>query len=90
MDWEPSEEDIAWLKNIMANLKVGGQWIAPMGFSCIKVDEQTLRLHSITAHVSQMPSIMETLERTKKVGEKLGITVLVEGQADFAIIDAVG
>jgi hypothetical protein len=33
MNWEPSEKDIAWTRNLIGSLKIGGTWAVPVNKS---------------------------------------------------------
>lgn len=33
MTWEPSEKDIAWTKNLIGSLRIGGTWAVPANSS---------------------------------------------------------
>lgn len=33
MNWQPSESDIAWTKQLVGSLKVGGSWAVPVSKS---------------------------------------------------------
>lgn len=84
--FQPTPADIVWLKTLMRNLKVGGVWCAPMGFTFQKTGEKTLRLQGINATLSGMALIIDTLERTVITGKAGGIEVQTEGCADYAIL----
>ena len=68
-DYKPSVGDIAWLKDLVSNLAVDGEWIAPMGFSIIKTAENKIRLKEAV----KTPAVQETIRRTLLIAQKLGI-----------------
>lgn len=71
--WQPSRSDIAWVKGVMSQLQDGGRWIAPMGFTIIKVDSHTIEL----LQAENTPEVRETIRRTMLIAEKAGLQVKV-------------
>jgi hypothetical protein len=70
-DYKPTKADIAWVKGLMAQLSDGGRWIAPMGFTFIKVDERNCEL----VQAEDTPEVRETVRRTVAIAEKCGLKV---------------
>ncbi len=73
-DYKPTRSDIAWVKNLMAQLSDGGRWIAPMGFTFIKVDARNIELRQ----AENTPEVRETVHRTVLIAEKVGLKVKVK------------
>jgi len=67
--YRPSASDIAWVENLVTNLAVGGQWIAPMGFVVVKVAENKILLKE----AKDTPEVKETIRRTLLVAKRAGI-----------------
>ena len=67
--YRPSVRDIAWVKDLMANLAIDGQWIAPMGFTVVKVAENKIVLRE----AKDTPEVKETIRRTLLIAKKVGI-----------------
>lgn len=67
--YKPSADDIAWLQSVLGPLAVGGKWIAPMGFSMVKLGENHIRL----LQSDDDPTVKETIGRTLMVAKKAGI-----------------
>jgi len=57
-------------KVLIESLADGGEWIAPMGFSVIKVDAHTIQLKQAI----DTPDVKETIRRTLLIAERAGIT----------------
>lgn len=72
-EWRPKRSDIAWVEHLMATLGDGGKWIAPMGFTIIKIDDRNIELRQADA----TPEVQETIHRTILIAEKAGIKVKV-------------
>lgn len=72
-DWRPSRSDINWVKGLMATLSDGGRWIAPMGFTFIKIDKRNIEL----LQAENTPEVRDTVHRTLKIAEKIGLKVKV-------------
>jgi hypothetical protein len=70
-DWQPSKADITWMKSLVTTLSDGGQWIAPMGFRVIKIDNRTIELRN----AEDTPEVREAIARTVLTAEKAGIKV---------------
>jgi len=71
--WEPSDNDVQWLVNLLDSLKVGGVWIAPSyGVIFNKVDENTLKLGQPLILTLEAVTM---IERTMKVAEQAGIYI---------------
>jgi len=68
--YKPTASDISWVKSLIENLADGGEWIAPMGFSVIKVDDHTIQLKQAI----DTPDVKETIRRTLLIAERAGIT----------------
>ncbi len=72
--WKPSRDDVRWVKDLVAQLADGGQWIAPMGFTITKIDNQNLEIRQ----ADNTPEVQETVRRTVLIAQKVGITVKVK------------
>jgi hypothetical protein len=72
-DWRPGKKDVAWLKNLMLLLQNGGKWIAPMGFTVIKINNRNIEL----LHADNTPEVREAVHRTVLIAEKADIKVKV-------------
>ena len=73
-EWRPTRADIAWVKELISTLSDGGRWIAPMGFTVIKVDDRNIEL----IHADDTPEVRETVHRTVLIAEKARIKVKVK------------
>jgi len=73
-EWRPTRADIAWVKELISTLSDGGKWIAPMGFTVIKVDDRNIEL----IHADDTPEVRETVHRTVLIAEKARIKVKVK------------
>ncbi len=73
-EWRPKSSDIAWVKNLISTLQDGGKWIAPMGFTIIKIDDRNIELRQ----ADNTPEVRETVHRTALIAEKAGIKVKVK------------
>jgi hypothetical protein len=73
MNYEPTKYDVMWLQGIVDLLKVGGIWVAPMGFTFRKTGENQLELVDVHGKEAQ-----EMVRRTVIAGKKAGIKVIVE------------
>ena len=67
--YRPTPRDIVWVKNLVANLAVDGQWIAPMGFTVVKVAENKIELRDAL----DTPMVKETISITLKIAKRAGI-----------------
>ncbi|MBA7587940.1 hypothetical protein ES708_29988 [subsurface metagenome] len=67
--YRPSARDISWVRDLVATLAVGGQWIAPMGFVVVKVAENRVVLREAI----DTPEVKETIRRTLLIANKAGI-----------------
>jgi hypothetical protein len=70
-DYKPTRADINWVKGLMAQLSDGGRWVAPMGFTFIKVNARTAEL----VQAEDTPEVRETVRRTVLIAEKAGLKV---------------
>jgi len=68
-DYTPSARDVNWVKDLVESLAVGGVWVAPMGFSVVKVAENRIELREAT----DTPEVKETINRTLLIAKRLGI-----------------
>jgi len=73
-EWRPKRSDIAWVKNLVLTLDDGGKWIAPMGFTFIKIDDRNIELRQ----AENTPAVRETVHRTVLIAEKAGLKVKVK------------
>jgi hypothetical protein len=73
-NWRPKRADIVWVKSLMAQLSDGGRWVAPMGFTFIKVDDRNIELRQ----AEDTPEVRETIRRTVILAEKAGYNVLAK------------
>jgi len=73
-EWLPTKADIAWVKDLVAQLSDGGKWFAPMGFMVIKTDDR----HIVLRHADNTPEVKETVQRTVLIAKKAGIEVQVK------------
>jgi len=62
------------VKDLISTLSDGGKWIAPMGFTVIKVDDRNIEL----IHADNSPEVRETVHRTVLIAEKARIKVKVK------------
>lgn len=87
-EWKPSASDIAWLQNTVRSLKVGGYWLAPMGFSFRKTAENKIELDTVsTTCLVNTVEVLETIDRTVEVAKAAGIEVVTTGSARAVIVD---
>jgi len=73
-EWRPTRADIAWVKELISTLSDGGRWIAPMGFTVIKINDRNIEL----IHANDTPEVKETVHRTVLIAEKARIKVKVK------------
>ncbi|MBA7680040.1 hypothetical protein ES703_88347 [subsurface metagenome] len=73
-EWQPTRADIAWVKEMVSTLSDGGKWIAPMGFTVVKIDDRNIEL----IHADNTPEVRETVHRTVLIAEKAKIKVKVK------------
>ena len=69
--FEPSKPNQRWLYNLIHNLAVGGNWVAPMGFTFRKLGPGHIRLTEFIDN----PSVREVIERTVACGRVAGMRV---------------
>ena len=67
--YKPSGSDIHWLKDLVESLAVDGEWIAPMGFSVVKVADNRIELRE----AKDTPEVKETIGRTLLAAKRAGI-----------------
>lgn len=72
-DWEPTEEDVVWLKSLLSVLRIGGTWVAPIGFLIRRTGSKELTL----VYALDMEDVWETIERIKKTAKKAGIKLII-------------
>ncbi len=72
--WRPRKSDIIWVKNVMKTLADGGRWVAPMGFTFIKIDDRNIELRQ----ADNSPEVRETVRRTVICAEQAGLKVKVK------------
>lgn len=83
-EWEPTDEDINWVKTVVEKMKTGGKWIVPAaGITFEKVSQDHLRLERIVTNDIMNALVMA--EKTKKVGERAAIRVDIEKTADYIL-----
>ncbi len=70
-NWRPRKADITWIKSLIRELSDGGKWIAPMGFTVIKIDNHNIELR----HAENTPEVQEAVHRTILTAEKAGLKV---------------
>jgi hypothetical protein len=88
MGYEPTKSDIQWLKQLVQSLKVGGTWVAPMGFTFVKTADNQLTLQGIIGRgPSGVMEVIKAIDATVEVGKKAGIEVLTEACAAYACLD---
>ena len=68
-DYKPSASDVAWVRDLVEPLAIGGQWVAPVGFVMVKVAEGRILLRD----AKDTPEAKETIRRTLMVARKAGI-----------------
>lgn len=73
-EWRPKRSDIAWVMNLISTLADGGKWIAPMGFTIIKIDDRNIEIRQ----ADNTPEVRDTVHRTVLIAEKAGIKVKVK------------
>lgn len=67
--WVPTKEDVEWLKDMVAGLAIGGEWIAPMGFAVVKTGVNQIELRD----AKNTAEVKEVVARTLLIAERLGI-----------------
>lgn len=67
--YRPSASDIDWLKSLIASLAVEGEWIAPIGFTIVKVADNRIELRE----AKNTPEVKETIRRTLLIAKRIGI-----------------
>lgn len=71
--WKPRQSDIGWVRNMVEQLADGGKWIAPMGFSVVKINDHNIEI----TQALNTPEVIDTVHRTVLCAEKAGINVHV-------------
>ncbi|MBA7552514.1 hypothetical protein ES705_45079 [subsurface metagenome] len=69
LKYKPSVSDIDWVIRLVHNLAIGGVWVAPMGFSMVKVAENKIELREAL----DTPEVKETICRTLLIAKRAGI-----------------
>ena len=69
--YRPSVTDIDWVKGLMESLTIGGVWVAPMGFTMVKVAENGIELRE----AKDTPEVKEAIRRTVLIAKRIGIEV---------------
>lgn len=72
--WGPRKSDIDWVKNLLSSLADGGTWVAPMGFSVVKINDRNIEI----THAANTDEVRDVVHRTVLVAEKAGINVSVK------------
>ena len=67
--YKPSRSDISWVIDLVKSLSIGGVWVAPMGFSVVKVAPDEIKLKD----AANTPEVKETIRRTLLIADKAGI-----------------
>lgn len=67
--YKPAASDIKWLRDLVASLAIGGQWVAPIGFSVVKIANNSIQL----IEAKNTAEVKELVERTIIVAGKAGI-----------------
>jgi hypothetical protein len=67
--FKPSREDETWLADLVRSLADGGKWIAPMGFTVVKINNSKIQLKE----AENTPVVKETIARTLTIAKRLGI-----------------
>lgn len=67
--YKPSASDIKWVRELVESLSIDGVWVAPMGFTVVKVAENRLELRE----AKNTPEVKEAICRTLLVAKKAGI-----------------
>jgi hypothetical protein len=67
--YRPTLKDIGWLNDLLASLAIDGQWIAPMGFTIVKLADNKIELRE----AKDTPEVKETICRTLLIAKKIGI-----------------
>ncbi|MBA7673097.1 hypothetical protein ES703_81285 [subsurface metagenome] len=70
-NYKPSASDIEWVENLVESLSIGGTWVAPMGFTMVKVAERKIELRE----AEDTPEVKEVIQRTIMVAKRAGIEV---------------
>jgi len=68
-NYKPITRDIDWLRNLVEHLSIDGVWVAPMGFTVVKVAENKIVLRDAT----DTPEVKELISRTLLVAKRAGI-----------------
>jgi hypothetical protein len=67
--FKPSREDENWLADLVRSLADGGSWIAPMGFTVVKINNSKIQLKE----AKDTTTVKETIARTLMIAKRLGI-----------------
>ena len=76
--FKPSDADRKWLKDLVRNLRVGGTWVAPMGFTFEKVGEKHIKLVKASLDPRLHAEAIEMIYRTAAVGKDARIRVDID------------
>ncbi len=76
--YKPSDSDRRWLKDLVRNLRVGGTWVAPMGFTFEKVGEKHIKLVEASLDPRLHAEAIEMIYRTAAVGKDAHIRVNID------------
>lgn len=67
--YRPKASDVEWLRGLVEPLAIGGEWIAPIGFTVVKVADNKIELRE----AKDTPEVKETIARTLVVAKKAKI-----------------
>jgi hypothetical protein len=76
--YKPSDSDRRWLKDLVHNLRIGGTWVAPMGFTFEKVGEKRIKLINASLDPRLHADAIEMIYRTVAVGKDAHIRVDID------------
>lgn len=68
-DYKPSASDVAWVRDLVKSLTIGGEWVAPVGFVMVKVAENRILLRD----AEDTAAAKETIRRTLMIAKIAGI-----------------
>lgn len=74
-DWEPTQNDIVWLKSLLTLMRIGTRWQSPLGYTLMKTGSRELTLE----YIADLEDVWEKIERIKKTAKKAGIKIIIRG-----------
>jgi hypothetical protein len=79
MSYEPTEQDVLWLKNILSQIKSNGIWGIPATRVAFrKTGDNELTMILIESPKKMLPQVDDLVTRTQAVADKAGIKLIID------------